>query len=373
MPNYLFIKENAQPEDRLLFIATMKMKKKLEILKSLFVQNEFEVIEFYFDKYGDEDSYIEMNSQLEYKLPAYIDADSDVIVNLTGGTKLMCISVKDIIQELNASARFYYIPLGVNKIIPLNDGEDIKPIMHRVSVDEYFRLSGINKYENLQLVKSPEYSKVMFDKFINLKGSYYRVLEFLRNNSNRDPKRKKSYDITELERGISDFAPMGQLRNFLRDLDFPLDDENYLTVEEVNYIIGGWFEDYVYNMIEETIKPNDILLNVTIMPDNAAKKNRNELDVVFTHGNKLFIIECKSGLLPGTDFFRKIVYKASALKDSVVSQLSAYSYIFSLKKEDLELSKIADNMKIKYCSREYFTEKSKMKQLISEINGKARN
>ena len=98
----------------------------------------------------------------------------------------------------------------------------------------------------------------------------------------------------------------------------------------------------------------------------------NELDVVFTLGNKLFIIECKTGIARQKDL-NDIVYKATALKDGILGKLGANSYIFSLKKEEPNFSKIARNMNIKYCSEEYFHSEEKQRELFEEIRKKANN
>ena len=52
------------------------------------------------------------------------------------------------------------------------------------------------------------------------------------------------------------------------------------------------------------------------------------MDVVFTKGNKLYVIECKTSV-ESEYLFNQIVYKASALKEKLLG-LSANSFIFSL-------------------------------------------
>lgn len=123
--------------------------------------------------------------------------------------------------------------------------------------------------------------------------------------------------------------------------------------------VGGWFEEYVYHLIKDRLNPTDIVLG----PKTA--NTNNDLDVVFTIGNKLFVVECKTGV-EGRGMLNEIVYKASALKENLLG-LSARSFIFSLGQEKEEWSKAAKNMGIEYYGRSFFTEKGKSDTFISTI------
>ena len=79
------------------------------------------------------------------------------------------------------------------------------------------------------------------------------------------------------------------------------------------YLTGGWFEEYVYNNLKNLVKTKKITdlhhsLKISYETNNATtlekflgltKSENNqlyqELDVVFTDGNRLYVIECKSG------------------------------------------------------------------------------
>lgn len=97
----------------------------------------------------------------------------------------------------------------------------------------------------------------------------------------------------------------------------------------------------------------------------------NDLDVVFTLGNKLFVVECKTGV-GKPSLFSQIVYKASALKEALLG-LSGSSYIFSLSNADEKLSNVAKNLGVEYCDATYFTtkENDNLLSLVSKINNYA--
>jgi hypothetical protein len=71
------------------------------------------------------------------------------------------------------------------------------------------------------------------------------------------------------------------------------------------YLSGGWFEEYAYLQLkpyEDAGVIKDLRINIELRLDrhNAGKvadwdSAHNELDVVFTDGHSLYIVECKAG------------------------------------------------------------------------------
>jgi hypothetical protein len=131
---------------------------------------------------------------------------------------------------------------------------------------------------------------------------------------------------------------------------------------ELDYLTGGWFEEYVYHLIKNNVAPDDIAIGVHIDGVTEIKHN-NELDVCFIKNNQLYVIECKSGI-KSDSMFNEIVYKVSALKE-VLLGLDCHSYIFSLKKDPTgDLKKIAKYMDVTFCDYDVLTKEIKlMKQL----------
>lgn len=368
IPNYIFIKEIAKQNDNLIFISTRRMEAKLKTLKDILSGSNFNYSELIFDNDGDENDYTNMYKQIEDKIKNVLAPSSEVIANLTGGTKLMSITLKEILDKSYPKSKYYYIPLPENKIIPLEKEKSIENINYRVSIKEYLKAYEINKFSISEPIENEEFTKTFFYKFKNLKGIHYEIIDKLREY--RNDRRKTPYTINEIINGISSKPPIPNIKDLLDFIKFPLKDEEKISCQEISYLTGGWFEEYAYYLIKTNLKPNDIEINLRISATN--NTNMNELDVVFTLGNKLFIIECKTGIAKQKDL-NDIVYKATALKDGILGKLGANSYIFSLKKEDPNFTKIAKNMKIKYCSEEYFHSEEKQQVLFEEIRKKANN
>ena len=135
----------------------------------------------------------------------------------------------------------------------------------------------------------------------------------------------------------------------------------YLVRSELEYLTGGWFEEYVYYMVKKHIQPQDLSIGIKIFSNGV--RHNNELDVVFTKGNKLYVIECKTGVQTER-MFNEIVYKLCAIKEALLG-VSCYSYIFSLKRDDTDvLKKIAANMDIIFVDHDVLLSTRKMRSAL---------
>ena len=348
IPNYLFIKEMFLPGDSLMFISSDKYKERIDwIVKTLDYRLPCEVVKVIFPAEGEE-RWLDMQEQLGNVL----SKDRYYVVNLTGGTKYMSLLVQHVFEQFGNS-EFAYIPYPKNCILIPGRNEAL-PLKYRLNVREY--LSNYNvSYTEKTLTKDAFYTSVFFDKFIRGR------LDFASINLLREYRNKKKTNISEAEAKSSNkFPQIPGLGTFINNIHFPIVEDGVLSSSEVQYLTGGWFEEYMYRQIEEKIHPQDIRLGVLIKrTDN---HNQNHLDVVFTYGNKLFVIECKTGI-DKVKMFNETVYKATAIKEAVLG-LSAKTFIISLSAEDEQLKKTAQNMGISYRCRE---DVSNLTQLMEEI------
>jgi len=91
----------------------------------------------------------------------------------------------------------------------------------------------------------------------------------------------------------------GQVKGYGLDLHF----EKW--PDFAKYLSGGWFEEYVYAQCkpyEEKGIIKDLRINVKLELDQAysggiseRSSEHNELDITFTDGYSLYIVECKAG------------------------------------------------------------------------------
>lgn len=379
IPNYIFIKEMFKIGDELLFISSKKMEHKIDwitstlnyvncnISKIILLENEEERWFSMCQNIGNQ-----INDKKEYH------------VNLTGGTKYMSMAIMQIFE--GTKSHFYYIPFPKNNILSPKNNDVTIPINYRVGIKEYMNLHNV-KYKNKTVVESEEYTDNFFCIFtgnifsdihketINLLR-LYRTLSKI-NNSFRE---SKKIEIELIVKGITNsknqnFPSIPNLIDFLKIIEFPMINDKVLYESEIQYLTGGWFEEYVHNLIIRNIKPTDIALGVDIQQNEYT--NKNDLDVVFTYGNKLFVIECKTGISKTQErgeevMFKEIAYKASTIKATLLG-LPSNSFICSLSEGKEHFSNVSRKMGILFYDKSYFIIPEKFDFFINEIKNIAKN
>lgn len=370
---YLFIKEHYEEGDRLLFIAANEdLDSITPLITALKVDKGVTqriVLRRDADKYTYERICRVINSS--------VDKNQAYYVNLAGGSRYMALSVQHVFSNFNA--HFFYVQTRENLIVKtifdnsiFDNDDEIVPIRYRMTLGEYFSVYGLT--HDLEALGDPvgsvEQAQHLFNLFSKriLRTSDYKVLDVLR-------ERYRGWDslnIHEVKAPVNDkMVPIPNLSDFLDFIGFVPAQPGVLSHDELDYLTGGWFEEYVYYLIKATMQPDDIALGVRIDGCTQIRHN-NELDVCFIKNNQLFVIECKSGI-SSESMFNEIVYKVCALKE-VLLGVACESYIFSLKKDPTgDLKKIAQYMGVTFCDFDVLTREDKLRKVLkkmSQIAGK---
>ena len=364
---YLFIREYYEEGDKLLFVSANEdfdcitpLVNALKVDKGV-VQRI--VLRRDADKYTYERICRVINSLIDHQATFY--------VNLAGGTRYMALSVQHVFS--NYQSTFFYIQTRENLIVKTifdnsiyDNDDEILPIKYRMTLDEYFSVYGLtNDLDALgDPVATEEQVKMMFNLFSKrlLRGSDYKVLDVLREKY----RGWKYLNIEEVENTVNDkMIPIPNLSSFLDFIKFVPAKKGVLSHDELDFLTGGWFEEYVYYLIKAVLQPDDIAIGVRV--DGCTEiRHDNELDVCFIKNNQLFVIECKSGIY-SESMFNEIVYKVCALKE-VLLGLECNSYIFSLKKDPSgDLKKIAKYMGITFCDFDTLTREDKLKKEMKKM------
>lgn len=362
IPAYLFIKEMYEEGDRLMYISAKDTEDDLDALSELFSVPTTHIEEIVLKNDMDECTYEKICRTVLNRL----NHETKYCVNLAGGTRYMALAVQQVFEKFNST--FYYVQVDENLIVQsifddsIYDNDDIfYPIKHRMTIAEYLRAheitTDLEKYAH-EPIRSEEEVTRFFKMFADdkLSGDDYDTLELLRTKY-RD---KKKVCIQDAETSTNPQCPaVPYLSDFLNHIRFIPSVNGILNRNELEYLTGGWFEEYVYYQVKKRIKPQDIAVGIHIAR-NDNTYHRNELDVVFTKGNKLFVIECKTGVQTYS-MFNEIVYKVCAIKEALLG-VSCHSYIFSLKKDDDkdQLKRIAENMELTFIDYYVLKDPSKL-------------
>ncbi len=295
-----------------------------------------------------------------------ISENNNYLVNITGGTKLMSIAVYEYFSKLNS--RIFYIPFGKNLYVNIFPEENQEPqkINYRSEVKEYLDAYGINiisKDTNKLVQPDFQHTDDFFKFYTDIKLEDFQILDSLRKYRGK----KKEVD--------------GLIGRFLHNCNY----QSLSTIEkkeldkyDINYLTGGWFEEWVYNFLKKELNlpESHIALSINIIKSNAD----NEIDVAFTYGNILNVIECKTAIFETNSesqnkLFNETIYKLAALKKDFGLTVQAYIFTLSSLRDSTGniaevYQKRADVLGIKLIDKEILTDKEKLSSVITMISNK---
>ena len=370
IPAYLFVKEKYVPGDRVMYISAKDTADDLEWLAAIDgVPAEF-IEEIVLRNDIDEFKY----EKICRVVKSHIRQGVHYCVNLAGGTRYMALAVQQVFEA--ADSEFFYTNVADNTIIHsqfdnsiFDDDDYFFPIRYRMRIAEYLTVHEL-EHDMAHHSHAPEMPleavENMFELFTKklLSDRDYKVLELLRTHY-RDC--KNGIPIREVESPTRyGIPPISDIRGFLRMTNLEPHDDR-LTHSQLEWLTGGWFEDYVYYKVKQIINPDEVAKGVHIWRKGVSRNN--ELDVVFIKNNQLFVIECKTGVQTER-LFNEIVYKACALKEALLG-VSCHSYIASLKHDaSNDLKKIARSMDIEFWDFKIMT--FKLENKLKEIKERLR-
>ena len=374
IPAYLFIKEMYKEGDRLMYISAKDTEDDLDVLSDMFSVPAYNIEEIVLKHNMDEFTYEKICRTVKESLQPGVS----YCVNLAGGTRYMALAVQQVFEDYNST--FYYVQVEENIIVKSkfddaidNNDDYFYPIHYRMKIAEYLRAHEINhdlsQYRHVPIRPKAE-SVNMYSLHVQggLNGHDYNTIKALRDKC----RNRRQLRIRDAECSHNGNAPLVPgLSQFLARTNFIPRTSGILSRLEIDYLIGGWFEEYVYYLVKRFVKPQDLALGARIWRRNV--NHNNELDVIFTKGNKLFVIECKTGV-SSDSLFNDIVYKACAIKEALLG-VSCYSYIFSLKRDDNNnnLKRIAEMMDITFVDHDILTSPRKRRKALAYIYVKSKD
>ncbi|MCH7411426.1 DUF1887 family CARF protein [Belliella sp. DSM 111904] len=363
IPNVIFIRDMPKA-DAYIFITTNKMEKK-HIVENIINSCPEGLIENSQKIIVEEDSLVDFKSIVSGKLES--SDDNHYYVNITGGTKIMSLGAYNFFTELGDST-IYYLPLGKDhfrQIFPIKKNKT-KLVGYKINLKDYLTANGVTVQTKAftgknSLIRSKEENLNLMNAFLgDLNYPIKKMVEFFRFNKLRD---KKNLELTDQIR--KEMEPIFQA-------GFNLENENVISRGESNYLTGDWFEEYTYQVIAEALDKTNEEIGKGIRVTRGLKTS-NEFDVMFTHNNALYVIECKTDVADNEEgklsqLFTNTLYKASTLKKDF--GLFVKYYLFAVN----DFSKLSDEHKdrarvldIKLVGTEILSDRTKLIEFIQKM------
>ena len=337
IPNILAIL-HFQPEN-LLFVSTEKMQqqKKVEaILHTLKMRD----MNFSPDNSQtlvvNQDSIKDCMDKLQDWAKEINLHDFEIIVNLTGGTKMMAIGAYEVFKDY--SCQMIYIPIPKNEfIVPHPPKSPAPPIelRFRLNVIEYLTAYGLSvlneekaKEQGEKAIKRFRKTAFIYEHYPELKDLLKFMCSKLRSLERSTIKKLRKDKVITFE-SIYDQEINEKEKEFLKNLECNIIPKNgsykiscSLNYDFYRYLTGGWLEEYVYKILYDLKERGitDIRIGLHL---KSPKGSENEFDVMFTYENALYFVECKS-LEQEHDKEQDILYKIGALQTEFGLKVKAF-------------------------------------------------
>lgn len=311
VPNILTI-HHFKP-DELLFISTNDMEKKKRceaIIKTL------AALGLNYDRRSSkilvqEDSLLDCHKKIEKWIEGRDNAE--FIINLTGGTKIMAIAAYEYFKDYNS--RMVYVPIPKNEFItPFPKKSPGKPtaLTLRLNVVQYLTAYGLEvtnkdklkgyRHESLYRAELSEWIAHRYDRVKN-------ALIWLCGNL-RPHRDGPEFNFEGTFSGAN-----AHERELFQRLEIEYINghaSKRVSRSDIRYLTGGWLEEYCFNAVAEFVGKGIDDAEIGLKMKNPQGRD-NEFDVMFTKGNALYFVECKS-LDQHDDINVDVLYKIGALQ-----------------------------------------------------------
>lgn len=308
LPNILFAREQGA-FDRYILVSTeqMKAKGRDQVLIDTLNLTNAETIWVISDSLED----------IQQKLATLEYADDEAFtVNLTGGTKMMAIGVYNFFIRRNS--RMYYMAIGKNTVVQVHPEVSKKeqPLNYRTSLKEY-----LDAYQVQVEAQSWQNKNTLFQPSLLTQKCYQSNNRSGRFRAGWKPLRDREIQRALKNIGYIPLASSGfeRIKENLERLDYTTQVPGQLSQQESEYFSGQWLEEYMYFLLKEKLSLSDdnIGLNIKINEDGSRRLQAgNEFDILFVKDNRLYVIECKTGVAGfSVKPFNDYAYKLAALRN----------------------------------------------------------
>ncbi len=304
IPNVTPVIDDAIRPNKVILCVSNAMQSRGDSLQAFFQSKRIETEIF---SLGSAYDFSELKNRF-LELAARFDDNSQVAVNLTGGTKLMTIAAQFVLGD--DFSCFYVVPDEDNIVMLNTEPGEKYELRNRLNLTDYFAIHG---YRVENLVKQKTVSEQDDRLFKNLLNDYdkYRdslgLLNYLADQAEKAYSLKIRYEIAEKDWDIMQlFMDHGAIKYY--------DDKmiEFANSSSRKFCKGLWLEMATYQaikMVDQELSLQDFACSIEITSSSGIK---NEIDAAFLYNNNLYIIECKTATMTakGSD----VLYKLDTIK-----------------------------------------------------------
>jgi hypothetical protein len=251
--------------------------------------------------------------------------NDELVVNLTGGTKPMCIGAYEFSKEKHL--RTLYVPEGNQREAKDLLGDLSVNLKHRLSTAEFLEGYGFSVQNPSDLKISRERAEDLFELAAlltannddhELRGLLGKIQCLMEDKKRNDRKRwnREGLILTE-ESNV--YLDNESLRSKIA-LKLDLKTKGSMLLGSLNkhqaeFLAGKWLEVFVWGMLKPFVEDERIWdLNQGVRVGKAFPGEDNDLDVTFMMNQSLCTVECKTGGQEHDSAGKDVLYKIEAIK-----------------------------------------------------------
>ena len=232
------------------------------------------------------------------EVAARVDGEKDIVVNLTGGTKLMALAVQSVAQAAHWPA--FYLDIDTDSVVWLDKTKPSHKLTQQLRLRHYLGGYGFALKDGIERPQPNASWQVLMTDLIQNVGSLEEPIGQLNylcqvaDKTLRVKLTRQQNDSLSLDALLRKFEEKKLLKRQGEELIFASEDAR-------RFASGGWIEHHVYQTVcsvtgDLLVRDKAANLQVT---DSSGQPN--EMDVAFMARNRLFVIECKTAKMNNAD------------------------------------------------------------------------
>lgn len=276
---------------RIVLVVTAQMRQKAENLRKVLLQSSRQV-EFC-DISNAQDFHGMQNELLE--LAARQPQGQEVMLNITGGTKLMSMAVQSVAEQ--AGWRMFYVDVHTDTIIWLDrEPSAPQPLQQHLKLRHYLQSYGFALKEKPARPSASAAQQQLTQTLASQAHSLKDALSSL-NALAQDAENRRSLSVP-LPGNYQNNYPLQHLIDLFESVQ-ALEQKgsalHFASEADRDFVKGGWLELHTMQALNQAhgaIGVQDKAIGLEVVHE--ATSTQNELDIAFMARNRLFVIECKT-------------------------------------------------------------------------------
>ncbi len=216
----------------------------------------------------------------------------EILLNLTGGTKLMAlVAQQTVAQEENW--RSFYVDVDTDVVVWL-DKTPGKKLAEQLRLRHYLKSYGFDLSDSPERPQITHEQRNLMQTLITQIGSLEKPLTQL-NWLTQQAEDKKQLKITMDTQQADSRSLEALLRHFAEAGFLQVNGNTISYADETarNFVKGGWLELYTYSCVVDVTGETGIRDKAAGLEVMSKEGVKNEMDIAMMVRNRLFVIECK--------------------------------------------------------------------------------